>query len=141
MTDASQLTSAAYSLGKTRIAQDATLGRASQSYADTLRKQRGLNSRKTMDWNYGRSADNTAFEASSRGFGKKGMTHANAWQNYQQNAGSAYRDFNLGQVADNYASSMNVGEINRAETRGLEDVELSEFERKANLAASLRGYN
>lgn len=137
--DASGLTSAAYSLGKARLSQDTDIARAAASYAESLRKRQNAASRQQADWSWGRARDNAAWGAASRGFGAGGAHDKDAWATYGQGRKSAYDSMAMNEQNDAYSSQQAQENITRSYVRGNEDLELGEFDRKANLAASLRG--
>lgn len=131
--------SAKYLITKRRAQEAYDIGKANQDYNETLAKNTWGSTQGNLNYTWNRARDNAAWAGANKGFGKTGSSYGRAMESYNQGRTTAWDQAlrSHQQQMDSIARAR--AELLRQRDTTIQDADLSEAERKMNLASQLRG--
>lgn len=132
--------SAQYLLGKRRIEDNYNLGKADNDYAQVMERMRAQRGLDQTAYNQRQARQNLAFRGSTSGTNQRfSGQYQRAFGQYQQGAAQAYGDQLYANQGNMRALQAQYQSIWNNRIHDLDQNEVSEAERRAALAAELRG--
>jgi hypothetical protein len=138
ITDPSKIDDPGYLLNKRNTTQNYAFGKTANDYAQTMEQQRSARANDQLAYNYKRAADNKAWAGANQGFDTGGATQGRANEAYTHAKNTAYQGAFDTHTQNMYGLNQAYESMTRQKDQTLQGYDLSEAQRKSNLASSLR---